>query len=237
MNEKMDILGMALLDFLNGNADSSLEVCSEDFENDFMDISYYFRDFDSMPEIEKRALESVKGKVLEIGAGAGSHSLYLSKQGYDIHSLDISPGAVEVMRSRGLQNIRCADIYNLKEEKYDSLLLLMNGIGIAGSLAELPGFLNHLFSLLNDEGQIIFDSTDLRYLYEEEDGSFYLDLNAHYYGEMKFRYRYNKEFGDWFPWLYVDADKLSEIVSNLGYTMEVLALEDDYHYLAKLTHS
>lgn len=235
MNEKKDILGKALIDFQGDGISRTLEVQSEDFDADFMDVSYYFRDYNEMPEIEKKALGFVKGRVLEIGAGAGSHSLYLQNKGLDVLAIDISPGAVEVMKKRGIENTRCIDINNVKNEKFDSVLLLMNGIGIAGNISNLPQFLTQMLALLEKDGQLLFDSTDLRYLYEEADGSFYLDLNANYYGELSFRYKYKEELGEWFPWLYVDADTLAEVCESIGCKMELLYYNDGYHYLARIS--
>lgn len=234
MNENEDILGRALLDYQNKGDLGQLIISGQDLEEDEMDISYYFRSFEDMPELEKIALKLCKGKVLDVGAGAGSHSLYLKEHGLDVSSLDISAGAVEVMKNRGLENSFVSDILSLEDKKYDTLLLLMNGIGISEKLDSLPSFLESLFSLLNESGQILFDSTDLRYLYMEEDGSMWLDLNAKYYGEMNYSYSYKGVKGKSFDWLYIDAEKMKAIVSEMGIEMEVLYNEDDFHYLARL---
>lgn len=235
MNQKDDILGSALLDFENKQELGELIISAKDVEDEVMDISYYFRLYKQMPELEKVALENCKGKVLDIGAGAGSHSLYLQNKGMDIFSLDISPGAIEVMKKRGLKHTLSDDIKNLKNEKFDTILLLMNGIGISANLDSLPNFITHLFSFLNPGGQIIFDSTDLRYLYMEEDGSFWVDLNADYYGKMEYRYIYKGRKGEFFEWLYVDETTMQSIVSDLGIDMEIIFKDDPYHYLAKLS--
>lgn len=234
MNQKEDILGKALLDFQNKEELGQLIISGQDLEEDEMDISYYYRNYENMPDLEKVALKHCKGKVLDAGAGAGSHSLYLKEQGLDVSSLDISPGAVEVMKQRGLNDCIVADILSLKDKKYDTILLLMNGIGISAKLNSLPSFIKSLFSLLNDNGQILFDSTDLRYLYMEEDGSMWLDLNADYYGEMNYHYSYKGKRGESFDWLYIDEEKMKSIVSEMGIEMELVYQEDDFHYLARL---
>lgn len=235
MNEKKDILGQALLDFHLKKETGRLIIESEELETEEMDIAYYFRNYDQMPEYEQIALELCRGKVLDVGAGAGCHSLYLQKIIKNVKAIDSSPAAVEVMKKSGVENALCIDLADLKDEKFDSILLLMNGIGISGKLSSLENFLKHLTGLLLKGGQIIFDSTDLRYLYMEEDGSFWIDLNANYYGEVTYRYSYRNEVGEPFSWLFIDEENMLEIATTLGLKMEVIYRNDDFHYLAVLT--
>ncbi len=234
MNERPDILGKALLDHQKGIISGELIIYGEDLEAEIMDIAYYFRSYKEMPDYEQIALDLCEGAILDVGAGAGSHALYLQNMGFDVMAIDISKGAVEVMKDRTLKNPKQISVKELTNEKYDSILLLMNGIGISGSLQSLPTFLTHLKSLLLPGGKIILDSTDLRYLFLEEDGSFWIDLNADYYGEVKYKYSYNNEEGDWFPWLFIDEDNLKEIAESIGFRMDVVYRNEDYHYLAIL---
>lgn len=235
MNEKKDILGQALLDFHYNKEMGRLIIESEELEEEEMDISYYFRNYDQMPEYEQLALDLCKGKVLDVGAGAGCHALHLQKSIKNVKAIDTSAGAVEVMKERGVQDAVCVALEELKGEKFDSILLLMNGIGISGRLSSLATFLQHLLGLLTTGGQIIFDSTDLRYLYMEEDGSFWIDLNADYYGEVTYRYSYRNDEGEPFPWLFIDEENMIEISKELGLKMEVIYRNEDFHYLAVLT--
>lgn len=235
MNDKSDILGQALLDFQYDKLQGELTISGEDLEDEIMDVSYYFRAYDEMPEYEKIALSNCIGDVLDVGAGAGSHSLYLKGNGFNVRSIDLSEGAVEVMKTRGLKDAQCIDLNSLSDSSFDCLLLLMNGIGISAELNSLENFIQKLLSLLKPEGQIIFDSTDLRYLYMEEDGSFWMDLNARYYGEMKYRYSYNNRKGEWFQWLYIDEERMGEIAEKMNLKMEVLHRSDQFHYLASLS--
>lgn len=235
MNQKEDILGTALLKFQNKGLLGDLFIKGKDLEEDEMDVSYYFRNFSKMPELEQKALSICKGKVLDIGAGAGSHALYLKEKGFDVCTMDSSPGAVEVMKLRGLSCVYLADSIELIDQKFDTLLLLMNGIGISAKLDLLPDFILGLRSLLTEKGQIIFDSTDLRYLYEEEDGSMLLDLNAPYYGEMEYMYATKDNNGIPFDWLYVDENTMNMICEDLGLQLNVIFRADPYHYLAVIT--
>jgi len=234
MHNKLDILGEALLDFSNNNKNGKLLICGEDLEDEIMDVSYYFRSYEQMPELERIALDNCLGKVLDVGAGAGSHTLHLQEQKHDVTAIDISIGAVSVMEERGVINAECIDISSLKGDSFDTILLLMNGIGISGKLDSLASFVEHLFTLLNPGGQVIFDSTDLRYLFMEEDGSFWIDLSAKYYGELHYNYLYNNKEGKPFPWLYVDEDTMMNKCAELNIKMEVIHKADEFHYLARL---
>jgi hypothetical protein len=235
MNQKEDILGTALLNFQNNGVVGDLFIKGKDLEEDEMDVSYYFRNFPKMPGIEQKALSVCKGKVLDIGAGAGSHALYLKEKGFDVCTMDSSPGAVEVMKLRGLSCVYLSDSIKTIDQKFDTLLLLMNGIGISGKLELLPDFISGLTSLLTEKGQIIFDSTDLRYLFEEEDGSMWMDLNAPYYGEMEYMYATKDSIGIPFDWLYVDENTMNTICEDLGLKLNVIFRADAYHYLAVIT--
>ena len=240
MKESKDIFGTALKSFFFDKDHSKLWVLSDQMEKDEMPVKYFFRDFNIMPEIEKIALQNCKGKILDIGAGSGSHALWLQSQKLDVTAIDHSSGCIEVMRKRGVKQAIEKDIFDpiaigLEEGKFDTVLLLMNGIGIAKSLDELPAFLNRLKDLLSENGQILFDSSDLKYLYLEDDGSLLIDLNGPYYGEMNFRYLYKDQKGSWFKWLYIDEQMMGDFAKKAQLKMEVLYRGDNSDYLARLT--
>ena len=186
-----------------------------------------------MPELELQALNLVKGSVLDIGAGAGVHALELMDRGHQVKAIDTSEGAVKHLKALGINSLQI-DFFNLKEKKFDTLLLLMNGIGIAGKLSNLEKTLNHAKTLLNPGGKILCDSSDIKYLYEDEDGSLWIDLNTEYYGNFRFQMHYKGEKGDWFDWLYVDFDNLFKSAKNTGFKASKVFEMDD-HYLAELT--
>ena len=236
MEQKKDILGRALRDHFNKENESGLYVLSEGFDEDEMDLAYYFRSYDEMPVIEQLALEACKGKCLEIGGGVGSHALYLKEKGLEVELVDNSDGCCEIMRARGLGSVHCMDYKDVDLQGFDTVYALMNGIGLAGSIEGLEAYLKKIFTFLKDGGQFIVDSSDLIYLYLNEDGSADIDLNADYYGEMKFRYKYKDELSEEFNWLYADEELLREYCNALGLQMEVLYRED-YHFLARITRS
>jgi SAM-dependent methyltransferase len=232
----MDLLGKALLDFYTAPPAGLLRShCSlETVET--VPVSYFFRPFEQMPALEQEALAHCRGKVLDIGCGTGSHCLYLAEKGLECTGLDSSPGAIETARQRGVERAVCADILGYGGGAYDTLLLLMNGIGIPGTLKGLPGFLEHLKTLLEPGGQILLDSSDLIYMFDaDEDGGVWVPGNVEYYGEVTYRWEYQGQVGPEFPWLFIDLHTLGQQAAKAGFTTELLQRGPHFDYLARLT--
>jgi SAM-dependent methyltransferase len=226
----MDVLGRAISEYYFDNAQYKLWVHDNHGPRVEMQVPIYFRDPEAMPELEQMALQLCRGKTLDIGAGAGSHALYLQERGLDVTALDISEGAARVARERGVQNVTVADIFTLKGQQYDTLLLLMNGIGLVQNIEGLKHFLQHAKTLLKPKGQLLFDSSDLAYLYENG-----IPELPYYYGEVKCCYEYRRQKSEWFSWLYIDSKTLSGIAAQAGWKMEVLFTDESDQYLACLT--
>jgi cyclopropane fatty-acyl-phospholipid synthase-like methyltransferase len=231
-----DLYGNALQDFQNNNYSENLSTYSSITEDDEMALPYLFRTFKEMPLIEQKALEVATGKILDIGAGAGSHSLYLQKQKKEITAIDISEGAIDVCMLRGIQNVLLQNIWDVKNQKFDTLLALMNGTGICGKLEKLGPFLLHLKSLLTQKGQILIDSSDIIYMFEDENGDHWIDADTAYYGEVTFQMGYKNKKTAIFDWLYVDYNTLQRCANYNGLHCELLQEGEHYDYLAKLTH-
>ncbi|MFO7867943.1 MAG: class I SAM-dependent methyltransferase [Bacteroidales bacterium] len=229
-----DPLGLAYTAFQKGDKEASFILQSEMFDDDSVPVSYFFREYEEMPAIEQIALQSVYGRVLDVGAGSGSHSLYLQEHNYAVTALDISPLAVEVMKKRGLTSVVCHNFFEYTGEKYDTLLFLMNGIGLVETCSSLPLFFKHASSLLKPNGQIILDSSDLIYLFETEDGSILLPLSNRYYGEISYKVMYENYISHMFNWLYVDFQTLCEAAHDAGFTCELVQQGNHYDYMARL---
>jgi len=230
-----DILGNALIDFWNKKYTEDIITTSNITEEDEMPLPYLFRRWKDMPELEQIALNSCKGKILDIGCGSGSHSLELQNKNLDVTALDISKGACKVATARGVKNVINSSLNNFEAEGFDTLLLLMNGIGLAETIEKLPEFLKKLKSLLNKGGSIILDSSDIAYMFEDEDGSMWIDLGREYYGEMTFEMHYKKLKSDKFDWLYIDFIKLKEISETVGLKCELIKEGEHFDYLARLS--
>ena len=234
MNSKMDPMGRAIADFFKTKKASKLRVFSPMFEEDEIPLTTLFRNYESMPEIERKALDLTKGRVLDVGAGAGCHSLVLQEKGMDVTAIDISPLSVETMKKRGVKKVLEQDFFTL-EGQYDTILMLMNGIGIVGTLERLPEFFKQLDKILAPGGQVLCDSSDISYVFEDEEGMIDIPNEMNYYGEHSFRMQYKDTIGEPFNWLYIDADTLREKAGRCGYVVEVVAEGEHYDYLARLT--
>lgn len=229
-----DIYGKGLLSFVNGDENAFFTVESNRAETEEWPVALFFRDYGEMPDAERIALDRAQGEILDVGAGAGSHTLFLQNQGKKVTAMDLSPGAAEAMRRRGVQNVVCEDFFRYNGNRFDTLLFLMNGIGIAGTLNRVPLFLEKARSILRPGGKIVLDSSDILYLYEEEDGSVLLDLNAPYYGELEYRFLFSGEMGDCFEWLFIDYGTLAGYAHQYGFSCRKLYEDDHYLYLAEL---
>ena len=230
-----DPMGAAIRDYQNNGKASRLRVLSSMFDEDEMPVAHLFRTFNQMPRLEQKALSMAKGRVLDIGAGAGCHALALQERGLEVKAIDISPLSCEVMEERGVKDAECVNLFNPQlQGKYDTLLLLMNGTGIAGKLNRLSMLLNRLKELLAEGGQILIDSSDLKYIYENEDGSMDIDLNAPYYGEVDYQMQYKNIKGEPFDWLYTDPMLLASISKQCGLNCEIVEEGENYDFLARL---
>ena len=233
MNSKADPMGRAIADYHKEKKASKLRVFSPMFEEDEIPLTTLFRNYKSMPEIERKALDMAKGKVLDVGAGSGCHSLFLQEKGLDVTAIDISPLSVETMKERGVWKVFEQDFFTL-EGQYDTILMLMNGIGIVGTLERLPEFFKQLDKILAPGGQVLCDSSDISYVFETEDGIIELSDDMTYYGELSFQMQYKDTIGEPFPWLYIDADTLRERAARNGYAVEVVAEGEHYDFLARI---
>lgn len=229
-----DAYGKGLLAYYNGNHKARFVVHSDIADTERWEISTFFRDYEKMPKVEQIALDLCKGRILDIGAGAGSHALWLQERHHQVTALDISEGAVEVMKNRDVKDARLQDFFTFKGEKYDTLLLLMNGVGIVGRIDRFGEFFTKAKELLHEGGCILLDSSNIIYLFMEDDGSALIDLNSNYYGEMEYRMDYANYAGSAFDWIFIDFDTLSELAAQHGFLCEKRYEDDHFLYLAEL---
>ena len=243
-----DLFGKAILDFQTNNEPENLITETSISDEDEMDVAYLFRSFDEMPELERKALQLAKGRILDIGCGAGSHSLYLQEEReLEVSSIDISVHAIEACRLRGLKDARVKNVMDLKSERYDTLLLLMNGAGMCGRLKNLPEFLRKLKSLLDKNGQILLDSSDIIYMFDDDDSdgctqgeaqrseAKWIPSDTEYYGEVVFNIAYKGKKEKPFDWMYIDFNTLNNAANANGLECELVLEGTHYDYLAKLT--
>ena len=228
-------MGRAISDYYHTGKAGKLRVLSSMFYEDEIPVATLFRDFGEMPVQEQKAIELCRGKVLDVGAGSGCHSIVLKERGIEATAIDISVLSVEVMKERGIdaRNINFFD--ETFTEKFDTILLAMNGIGIVGKIERLPMFFRSIKRLLAPGGQVLLDSSDIRYVFMDEDGGMDIDLAAGYYGEIDYKMRYKNITGTPFDWLYIDFDTLQMYAEEHGFTCEKCIDGEHYDYLARLT--
>jgi SAM-dependent methyltransferase len=229
--------GKALLDFHNGDTSAEILVHGDDGETDVVPVRVFFRGPSEFSALEEAALESCRGRVLDAGAGAGCHSLVLQDQGLSVCAIDIAPEAVEVMRRRGVKDARCADVFHFEGGPFDTLLLMMNGIGVVEDLAGLDRFLADADRLVAPDGQILLDSYDPEATDDPDDAaaSRARVSAGRYSGEMRFRLEYQGKKGPTLAWLFLGAALLAERAMKAGWNCDVIWREEEGHYLARLT--
>ena len=231
-----DLFGKAILDYQTNNSPEDLITETSISEADEMSVAYLFRSYAEMPKLEQKALQLANGKVLDVGCGAGSHALYLQEKGFDVTAIDISANAIKACELRGLKNAKVQDIMQLEGDKFDTILLLMNGAGMCGKLKNIPNFLQKLKALLTDEGQILVDSSDIIYMFDEdEDGGKWIPTDVDYYGEVVFDIAYKGEKEASFDWMYIDYNTLQNAAIANGLQCELILEGEHFDYLAKLT--
>ena len=230
-----DLMGRAIWDYFYQENPEDLQTETSISELDDLPVSYLFRNYKEMNALEKKALDLSFGKVLDVGAGAGSHSLYLqNKRNLDVAALDISPKSIEICKARGVKNAVCEDFLKFSNDKFDTILLLMNGTGIFQSLKNLDQYLQKLKNLISENGQILLDSTDILYMYDQDDDGGVLVPATGYYGELDYYIHYKGESELPMKWLYLDFNTLKNAAIVNGFKIQKIKQLDD-SYLAKLT--
>ncbi|WP_353778763.1 methyltransferase domain-containing protein [Winogradskyella sp. 3972H.M.0a.05] len=230
-----DLIGKAMIDYQNGNYTEDIITSTNISDDDVLPLPYLFRTYSEMSKLEQKALNLSKGKVLDVGCGAGSHSLYLQNKGLSVKAIDISEGAINVTKERGANNANVLNILD-ETETFDTILLLMNGTGIFQTLENTLFYLKHLKSTLNPGGQILIDSSDIKYMYEDDDGGYWMDMNAAYYGELDYFLKYKGEEETPMKWLYLDFETLSTKADLVDLKCEKIMDGEHFDYLARLSH-
>ena len=230
-----DLMGRAIWDYFYQENPEDLQTETSISELDDLPVSYLFRNYKEMNALEKKALDLSFGKVLDVGAGAGSHSLYLqNKRNLEVTALDVSPKSIEICKARGVKNAVCEDFLKFSDSKFDTILLLMNGTGIFQSLKNVDQYLQKLKNLISENGQILIDSTDILYMYDQDDDGGVLVPATGYYGELDYYVHYKGESELPMKWLYLDFNTLKNAAIANGFKIQKIKQLDD-SYLAKLT--
>jgi SAM-dependent methyltransferase len=234
--EPMTPFGLSLRSYFHGVKGAEVEIRREDGLTAPLPAGYFFREEPDLSGIETEALKLCRGHVLDIGAGAGTHSLALQKKGFRVTAIDIDPELVKILFSRGVKNIRQADFFEFEEGTYDTLLMLGHSIGICGDLAGLDRFLHQAKKLLKPGGQILLDTTDVSKSTDPQNLTYHeanLKLGR-YIGDIVFRMEFGRIIGPFFHWLHVDPGMLKEKAEKAGWQVEILMELENGEYLARV---
>jgi len=227
----------AMRSYHEGNA-AAVIVVYDDFGRDDVPVSYFFRDPGQFLPYERDALDLCRGRVLDVGAGSGGHSLELQARGMDVTAIEVLPQLSRILRQRGVRQVRTATWMDLDAGTFDTVLMLMNGLGLTETLDGLGRFFRHAPRLLRPGGQVLADSTDVRVRMDPDVGKTGR-LNrpdGRYIGELHFQLEFEGEKGPPFGQLYVDPDTLKRSAESAGWSREIIRGPDDSgHYLARLT--
>lgn len=227
-------LGRALLDYHLGDREAALVVRSNLWEDETTPAEEFYRpDGARLPEIERRALQLCRGRILDLGAGAGRHALELQRLGFEVTAIDILPQAVRIMRDRGVRDARLGDLDAVSGEHFDTILLLMHGLGLVGTISGLLVFLERIRRVLADGGRILCDSADLGAVMPARAAEH--RLNGHgYFGEVTFELHYGDLVGAPYPWLFADHRTLARSADAADFSCAAVARSDRGAYLARL---
>ena len=235
--QAMHLFGRALRAYFEGDARAELTIRREDGQENALPVSFFFRGRCEFTPLENAAIDSCRGRVLDVGAGTGLHSLVLQQRGLPVTAIDISPHAVEVMRERGVREVHCADIFEFQGGEFDTLLMLGHGVGMVETIAGLDRFLAHARRLRSEEGQLLLDSLDVRAT-EDPANLAYHEANrqaGRYIGEIRMQLEFRGEKGLHHGWLQVDPETLQERAELAGWKREIVHQDEGGNYLARLT--
>lgn len=225
--DEIDIFGLAVNTYFKTGDHTPIKVHVAGFDTDEIPVSYLFRNYQEMPKIEQIALSHAKGKIIDVGCCAGAHALILQEKNHEVLGIDTSESCINICKKRGLKHAKTIDFYDLPKSEYDCVLLMMNGIGIAKTIKGLNRFFTQLKQILNNNGYVLLDSTDLNYLFDANEFE-------HYYGEITYQISYKNLMAPKFKWLYIGKELLKEHALKNRFRTEILH-EEENSYLAKLT--
>jgi len=231
-------LGAALLAYHNGRHDALLRIDSDVFDSEDVAVRHYYRpDMDPLEDLDRRALERCSGAVLDAGAGAGRHALDLQCQGLEVTAIDVAEDAVQVMLDRGISDVRQGDIFTSELGSYDTILLLMNGIGLAGHHEGLQKLFDRFGELLKPDGRVVFDAAGLDAEISHLDAQTLSDMaiGNPQLGEVFFRLTFDDLEGSWYPWLFPTSTQVTDAAHRAGFDFTVIGRGARGAFLAEVT--
>ncbi len=235
--ESMKPQGLAIRDYWHGDEDALIIMHGDDGEDMEVPAAVYFREYHDWPLLERTAVDLCCGRVLDLGAGAGCHSLVLQERGLEVCAIDISPECADVMKECGVKDVHLANVFDFEAEPFETILMMMNGIGFVETLDGLDSFLKYISRLVKTGGQILLDSFDARTELDPREARAIISQHDddYYFGEVELWLEYKDYHGPKFGWLYVDTETLKKYAKKNGWGCRIVQQEEDGAYLAQLT--
>jgi SAM-dependent methyltransferase len=226
----------ALMDFFYGETENSIAFIREDGFTTEVPVKFFFRDKASFSPIEINALSMCKGRILDVGAGAGTHSLYLQKNSHDVYAMEMLPTLCDLLKMRGVRQVVESDVYQYTSNAFDTIIMLGHGLGMAQDLAGLNRLMKKLKVILKGTGSILCDSLDVGItdVPENLDYQKRIEEQGRYRGEVQFKFRYGDVEGPYLKWLHVDYSTLEAYALKNNMICDLILEGHGGDYLARL---
>ncbi len=220
----------------------SMKVHIKNVATHEVDVHMFFEQPEEFLEIDRIAYQLCRGRILDIGAGVGRFALPLQKQGLTVCAMEELPQAIAIMQERGVQDICSMELddfldQSIVNEKFDTVLMIMNGLGIVGTFDKLALFLDKIKPFLKPDGQILADSMSVN-LSKVNDFSKHIEIqkmDGKYPGEVQLKFEYQGVLGSDVAWLHIDEIALASLAEKTGWVSDVIYRDDDGTYLTRLT--
>jgi len=224
MKRAEDAFGRMLWAYYNGQRVFEIDERDDGYIEASTSPKLYFSDYEDWPQHEKKAMEYVKGRVLDIGCGAGRHSLYLQKKGLDVLGIDNSPLAIKVCKLRGLKKAKIMSIEDIdfKPKSFDTIIMMGNNFGLFGSFQKARSLLKRFHKITSDDGLIVAETRD-PYKTDNPAHLEYHELNrkrGRMGGQVRIRVRFEKYATPWFDYLFVSKEEMDEILKGTGWKVK-----------------
>jgi SAM-dependent methyltransferase len=238
---KEDVFGKMLLDASAGLEIPEIVERDDHFLVSELPVTRYLSGYAQWPSVQQKAIEFARGRVLDVGCGAGRHSLYLQEKGFDVMGLDVSPGAIQLCRRRGLINTTLLSIDQISPAtgKFDTLVLLENNFGLLESRNKAKRILEQFYLITHEQGRIIAETSD-PYNSRDPDILEYQKQNRaknRMSGQIRMRLRYRRLISDWFDYLRVSKSEMKELLRGTGWEIGEILEFDHRSYVAIIEKS
>jgi SAM-dependent methyltransferase len=226
----------AMLDYWRGDAEGGCAIHRDDGYSYLVPVAAFFAG-PPFNALEQLAMERSTGRVLDVGACVGRHSLFLQEHGCQVTAIELEPTLVDIMSERGVREPLAGSVFSLAGRQFDTMLMLLNGFGLVGTPDGADAFFEHTRQLLSPGGQILCDSVDVRQTTKPTHLA-YQEANIRCgrpAGQRRYWMEYRGRRGEPFNWLHMDFDGLRDIARRHDRSAEMLAREEDGHYLARIS--